>query len=163
MHQIRSSTRFVSWKDIKLVTADLKQIYTSVTMDEAEDHLLQFAEKRRKQYPSCVKSWEEHWDVLTAFYEYPPEIRKITYTANIIERLNRQFRQITKNKPSFTNDDSLRRMLYTCLSAHSEALTYQVSELGPGAQPAGDPVRRTDGWLIPSIRISSAPGTAFTP
>ncbi len=112
VHQIRSSTRFVSWKDIKQVVADLKKIYTSVTLDEAEENLLQFSEKWRKQYPSCVKSWEENWEVLSTFYEYPPEVRKIIYTTNIIEGLNRQFRQITKNKPSFTNDDSLRRMLY---------------------------------------------------
>ena len=112
VHQIRSSTRFVSWKDIKQVAADLKKIYTSVTLDEAEENLLQFSEKWRKQYPSCVKSWEDNWEVLSTFYEYPPEVRKIIYTTNIIEGLNRQFRQITKNKPSFTNDDSLRRMLY---------------------------------------------------
>lgn len=112
VHQIRSSTRFVSWKDIKQVAADLKKIYTSVTLEEAEENLLQFGEKWRKQYPSCVKSWEENWEVLSTFYEYPPEIRRIIYTTNIIEGLNRQFRQITKNKPSFTNDDSLRRMLY---------------------------------------------------
>ena len=112
VHQIRSSTRFVSWKDIKQVVADLKKIYTSVTLDEAEENLLRFSEKWRKQYPSCVKSWEENWEVLSTFYEYPPEVRKIIYTTNIIEGLNRQFRQITKNKPSFTNDDSLRRMLY---------------------------------------------------
>ena len=112
VHQIRSSTRFVSWKDIKQVVADLKKIYTSVTLDEAEENLLRFSEKWRKQYPSCVKSWEDNWEVLSTFYEYPPEVRKIIYTTNIIEGLNRQFRQITKNKPSFTNDDSLRRMLY---------------------------------------------------
>ena len=112
VHQIRSSTRFVSWKDIKQVVADLKKIYTAVTLDEAEDALLQFGKKWRGQYPSCVKSWEENWEVLSTFYEYPPEVRKIIYTTNIIEGLNRQFRQITKNKPSFTSDDSLRRMLY---------------------------------------------------
>ncbi len=112
VHQIRSSTRFVSWKDIKQVVADLKKIYTSVTLDEAEENLLQFGEKWRKQYPSCVKSWEDNWEVLSTFYEYPPEVRKIIYTTNIIEGLNRQFRQIMKNKPSFTSDDSLRRMLY---------------------------------------------------
>ncbi len=112
VHQIRSSTRFVSWKDIKQVAADLKKIYTSVTLDEAEENLLQFSEKWRKQYPSCVKSWEDNWEVLSTFYEYPPEVRKIIYTTNIIEGLNRQFRHITKNNPSFTNDDSLRRMLY---------------------------------------------------
>jgi len=112
VHQIRSSTRFVSWKDIKQVAADLKKIYTAVTLDEAEENLLQFGETWRKQYPSCVKSWEDNWEALSTFYEYPPEVRKIIYTTNMIEGLNRQFRQITKNKPSFTSDDSLRRMLY---------------------------------------------------
>ena len=94
------------------MSADLKKIDQAVTLDEAEDHLLAFGERWRKQYPSCVKSWEENWSVLSTFFEYPVEIRKIIYTTNIIEGLNRQFRQITKNKPSFTNDDSLRRMLY---------------------------------------------------
>ena len=112
VHQIRSSTKYVSYKDIKQVVADLKKIYTAVTLEEAESNLAAFSEKWRKQYPSCVRSWEENWDILSTFFEYPIEIRKIIYTTNIIEGLNRQFRQITKNKPSFTNDDSLRRMLY---------------------------------------------------
>ena len=92
--------------------ADLKKVYTSVTEDEALEHLVEFREKWCKQYPSCVKSWEDNWDVLSTFFAYPREIRKIIYTTNIIEGLNRQFRQITKNKPGFTNDDSLRKMLY---------------------------------------------------
>lgn len=112
VHQIRSSTKYVSYKDIKTVVGDLKKIYTSVTLEEAEGNLAAFAEKWRKQYPSCVKSWEENWEILSTFFEYPLEIRRIIYTTNIIEGLNRQFRQITKNKPSFSNDDSLRRMLY---------------------------------------------------
>ena len=112
VHQIRSSTRFVSYKDIKPLMADLKKVYTAVTEDEALENLMAFKEKWGKQYPSCVKSWEENWDILSTFFAYPTEIRKIIYTTNIIEGLNRQFRQITKNKPSFTNDDSLRRMLY---------------------------------------------------
>ena len=76
------------------------------------NNLILFKEKWGKTYPSCVKSWEENWDILSTFFAYPPEVRKIIYTTNIIEGLNRQFRQITKNKPSFTNDDSLRKMLY---------------------------------------------------
>ncbi len=78
VHQIRSSTRFVSWKDIKQMLADLKKIYTAVTLDEAEKALLQFGEKCRKQYPSSVKSWMG----LSNFFEYPPEIRKIIYATN---------------------------------------------------------------------------------
>lgn len=112
VHQIRSSTKYVSYKDIRKVIADLKKVYTAVTLDEAEENLRLFGNTWRKQYPSCVKSWEDNWEVLNTFFEYPPEIRKIIYTTNIIEGLNRQFRQITRNKPSFTNDDSLRRMLY---------------------------------------------------
>ncbi len=112
IHQIRSSTRYVSYKDIKELMVDLKQVYQSVTEEEALNHLMEFKEKWVKAYPSCIKSWEENWDILSAFYAYPPEIRRIIYTTNIIEGLNRQFRQITKNKPSFPNDDSLRKILY---------------------------------------------------
>ena len=112
IHQIRYSTRFVSYKDIKALMADLKLIYTAVTEDEALNNLIRFKEKWSKSYPSCVKTWEDNWDILSTFFAYPAEIRKIIYTTNIIEGLNRQFRQITKNKPSFTNDESLRKMLY---------------------------------------------------
>ncbi len=112
VHQVRSSTKYVSYKDIKRVVADLKKIYGAVTLEAAEKNLQAFAETWRKKYPSCVKSWEENWPILSTFFEYPVEIRKIIYTTNIIEGLNRQSRQITKNKPSFTNDDSLRRMLH---------------------------------------------------
>lgn len=73
---------------------------------------MEFKEKWSKTYPSCVKSWEENWDILSTFFAYPAEIRRIIYTTNIIECLNRQFCKTTKNKPSFTRDDSLRRFLY---------------------------------------------------
>ena len=112
IHQIRYSTRFVSYKDIKELMADLKLVYTAVTEDEALNNLVRFKEKWSKSYPSCVKTWEDNWDILSTFFAYPAEIRKIIYTTNIIEGLNRQFRQITKNKPSFTSNESLRKMLY---------------------------------------------------
>ena len=112
IHQIRYSTRFVSYKDIKALMADLKLVYTAVTEDEALNNLIRFKEKWSKSYPSCVKTWKDNWDILSTFFAYPAEIRKIIYTTNIIEGLNRQFRQITKNKPRFTNDESLRKMLY---------------------------------------------------
>ncbi|MFU0832645.1 MAG: Mutator family transposase [Oscillospiraceae bacterium] len=112
IHQIRSSTRYVSYKDIKSLMKDLKLVYQAVTEEEALENLSRFKEKWGKSYPSCVKSWEDNWEILSTFYAYPAEIRIIIYTTNIIEGLNRQFRRITKNKPSFTNDDSLRKMLY---------------------------------------------------
>lgn len=91
---------------------DLKKVYQAISEEEAMNNLILFKDKWGKTYPSCVKSWEENWDILSTFFAYPPEVRKIIYTTNIIEGLNRQFRQITKTKPSFTNDDSLRKMLY---------------------------------------------------
>ena len=71
VHQIRSSTRFVSYKDIKPLMADLKKVYTAVTEDEALENLITFKEKWGKQYPSCVKSWEDNWDILSTFFAYP--------------------------------------------------------------------------------------------
>ena len=112
IHQIRSSTRYVSYKDIKSLMADLKKVYQAVNEDEALNVLLEFKEKWQKTYPSCVKSWEGNWGILSAFFAYPAEVRRKIYTTNIIEGLNRQFRKITKNKPSFMSDDSLRRILY---------------------------------------------------
>ena len=112
VHQIRSSTKYVNWKDMKEVMADLKKVYEAINEDEAMNGLTEFKNKWDKTYPSCVRSWEENWDILSTFFAYPAEVRKIIYTTNIIEGLNRQFRKITKNKPSFTNDDSLRKMLY---------------------------------------------------
>ena len=112
VHQIRSSTKYVNWKDMKEVMADLRKIYGAINEDEAMQGMTEFKEKWAKNYPSCVRSWEENWDILSTFFAYPAEVRKIIYTTNIIEGLNRQFRKITKNKPSFTNDDSLRKMLY---------------------------------------------------
>ena len=99
-------------KDIKALMADLKLVYKAVTEEEALENLMKFKEKWGKSYPSCVKSWEDNWDILSTFFAYPPEIRRIIYTTNIIEGLNRQFRQITKNKPSFVNDDSLKKLFY---------------------------------------------------
>lgn len=112
IHQIRSSTKYVSYKDIKAVMADLKKVYQAINEDEARNALIGFKDRWAKTYPSCVRSWEENWDILSTFFAYPAEVRKIIYTTNIIEGLNRQFRKITKNKPSFTNDDSLRKILY---------------------------------------------------
>ena len=112
IHQIRASTRYVSYKDRKALMADLKKVYQAVTEEEALEYLVQFKAAWGKQYPSCIKSWEDNGDILSTFFVYPPEIRLIIYTTNLIEGLNRQFRKVTKNKPSFTNDDSLKKMLY---------------------------------------------------
>lgn len=112
IHQIRSSSKYVSYKHIKEFMADLKLVYGALNEEAALEKLLDFKEKWQTQYPSAVKSWEDNWDILSTFFAYPVEIRKIIYTTNIIEGLNRQFRKVTKTKSVFPNDDSLRKMLY---------------------------------------------------
>lgn len=112
IHQIRSSTKYVSYKHLKEFVADLKKIYTSINEESALERLIEFKDKWGKDYPSAIKSWEENWDILATFFAYPMEIRKIIYTTNIIEGLHRQFRKVTKTKSIFPNDDSLRKMLF---------------------------------------------------
>lgn len=102
---------------------DLKLVYDAINECEARSNLAEFKEKWSKSYPTCVKTWEDNWEILSTYFAYPPEIRKIIYTTNIIEGLHRQFRQITKNKPSFQNDDSLRKMLYLAIQKISAKWT----------------------------------------
>ena len=106
------TSRFVSYKHIKAFTADLKLVYGVLNEEAAMEKPIEFKEKWQSQYPTAVKSWEDNWDILSTFFAYPVEIRKIIYTTNIIEGLNRQFRKVTKTRSVFPNDDSLRKMLY---------------------------------------------------
>lgn len=112
IHQIRSSTKFVSYKHIKEYVSGLKKIYGAVTEESALESLIEWKEKWGKLYPSGVRSWQENGDVLGTFFAYPPEIRRIIYTTNVIEGLHRQFRKVTKTKAVFPTDGSLRKMLY---------------------------------------------------
>ena len=112
IHQIRSSSKFVSYKNIKPFMADLKLVYTAVTEESALENLMVFKEKWGQKYPAAIKSWEDNWDILSTFYAYPVAIRKIIYTTNIIEGLHRQFRKVTKTKSVFPNDEALKKMLY---------------------------------------------------
>ena len=112
IHQIRSCMKYVNYKHMKQFAADLKLVYTSVTEESALNALMSFKDKWGAKYPAAVKSWEDNWDILSTFFAYPPAIRKIIYTTNIIEGLHRQFRKVTKTKAVFPTDDSLRKMLY---------------------------------------------------
>ena len=111
IHQIRATTKYVSYKHIKEFVADLKLVYGAVNEEAALEKLMDFKEKWQKEYPSAVK-WEDNWDILSTFFAYPVEIRKIIYTTNIIEGLHRQFRKVTKTKAVFPTDESLKKMLY---------------------------------------------------
>ena len=112
VHQIRSSLAYVSYKDRKKVAADLKLVYGSVTEDDALGALSDFDLKWGKQYPHIAKSWQNNWENLVVFLQYPEVIRRIIYTTNAIEGLNSQLRKVTNNKRVFPSDDSVFKTLY---------------------------------------------------
>jgi len=112
IHQIRNSTKFVSYKDLKALMADLKKVYTAVDEQTAFYELDAFAEKWDKKYPKISESWRNNWPQLSTYFKYPSEIRKLIYTTNAIEGFNRQLRKVTKSKTVFPSDDSLLKMLY---------------------------------------------------
>lgn len=112
IHQIRHSTRFVSYKDLKALMADLKRVYAAATEEIALDELERFHDKWEAKYPKIYKSWHDHWPTLSTYFKYPEEVRKLIYTTNAIEGFNRQLRKVTKSKTVFPSDDSLLKMLY---------------------------------------------------
>ncbi len=112
VHQIRNSLSYVSYKDRKELAADLKLVYSSITEDEALTALSDFDMKWGKQYPHIAKSWQNNWQNLIIFLQYPEVIRRIIYTTNAIEGLNSQLRKVTNNKRGFPNDDSIFKTLY---------------------------------------------------
>jgi transposase-like protein len=112
VHQIRNSIRYVSYKDVKKITAALKPVYTAPTEQAALEELEQFENTWGDKYPLIIKSWRNNWTEISTFFKYPPEIRKIIYTTNIIESYHRQMRKVTKGKSTFPTDDALLKMLY---------------------------------------------------
>ena len=112
VHQIRSSTRFVNYKDSRKVMASLKQVYKAPTKEEAERNLLLLQQEWNNKYPMMIKSWLTNWDRLSNYFKYPQEIRKIIYTTNIIESFHSQLRKVTKSKRVFSSDMSLLKLLY---------------------------------------------------
>lgn len=115
IHQIRNTTRFVSYKDIKLLMADLKRVYQAVDEQTALYELDQFEEKWSGRYPKIAISWRANWANLATFFKYPQEVRTLIYTTNSIENFNRGLRKVTKSKSVFPTDDALLKMLYLAM------------------------------------------------
>ncbi len=115
LHQIRYSTRFVSYKELKPFMADLKSVYQASTEEIALQQLEVLENKWGKKYPSTVNSWRNNWAELSTYFKYPPELRRIIYTTNSIENFNRQLRKVTKSKTIFPTDDALFKMLYLAM------------------------------------------------
>ncbi|MFW3346637.1 IS256 family transposase [Aliarcobacter butzleri] len=112
IHQIRNSIRYVASKNHKEFMKDLKPVYQAVSKEAAEDALLKLDEKWGKLYPIVLQSWNNKWENLSVYFKYPPEIRKVIYTTNIIESVHRQFRKLTKTKGAFPNENSLLKLLF---------------------------------------------------
>ena len=112
VHQIRSSLKFVSWKDRKAIAKDLKTIYTANTEEQALENLNEFHNIWGNKYPHIKQSWLNHWNELSTFFKYPEAIKRLIYTTNPIESLNSTIKRKTKSKGSFPTIDSAFKVLY---------------------------------------------------
>lgn len=112
VHQIRNSTKFVNYKDLKQFTQDMKCIYKAPTEEAAVKALDDFSDKWNSKYPYAIKSWYANWDSLSTFFKYPQEIRTLIYTTNPIESFNSAVKRRTKTKGAFPSDDSLLKLIY---------------------------------------------------
>ena len=110
IHQIRNSSRYLSYKDIKEFNADLKLVYTAVNEYDALQALSSIEDKCGDKYLLAIKSWRNNWDEIATYFKYPPEIRRIIYTTNAMEGYNRQLRKVTKT--TFPTDEALLKILY---------------------------------------------------
>ena len=115
IHQLRNSSKYVSYKDLKALMADLKAVYGAVDEQAAVDALDVFSEHWDKKYPKISQSWRDNWANLSTYFKYPQEVRRLIYTTNAIEGFNRQLRKVTKSKSVFPTDDSLLKMLYLAM------------------------------------------------
>ena len=131
VHMIRNSVKFVSYKDLKTFCNDLKTIYTAKNEKEGYEQLQKVKDKWKDKYLSAFKTWEENWDAICPFFQFSDKIRKIMYTTNTIESLNRQFRKYTKTKSVFPTDMSLLKCLYLSVKNISKKWTAPYQNWGP--------------------------------
>ena len=115
IHQLRNSSKYVSYKDIKALMADLKAVYAAPDEDSALTALEEFSAKWDSKYPKISKSWQANWANLSTYFKFSEELRKLIYTTNTIEGFNRQLRKVAKAKSVFPTDDSLLKMLYLAM------------------------------------------------
>ena len=115
IHQLRNSSKYVSYKDIKQLMADLKAVYGAADEQSALSALDDFETAWGKKYPKIAASWRENWANLSTYFKFPAEVRCLIYTTNTIEGFNRQLRKVTKSKSVFPTDDSLLKTLYPAM------------------------------------------------
>lgn len=130
VHQIRNSCKYVVWKDRKPLVADLKLVYGAINRELAYQALDDFAQKWGHKYAYAIKSWRDNWDELTAYFDYPLEIRKIMYTTNAIESLNSSIRKYTKTKTVFPDDQAALKAVYLAVANVEKKWTFPVRDWG---------------------------------
>jgi len=130
VHMVRNSTKFVSYKDLKKVCADLKAVYSANSEAAGRDALEEFGKTWDAKYPMIYKSWDHHWDDLSEFFKYPPEIRRAIYTTNAVESLNYSLRQVTKNRSLFPTDDAIFKIMYLAIRSASKKWTMPIRDWG---------------------------------
>ena len=128
VHQVRASLNYVSWKQRKEVAADLKPIYRASTVEEAEQRLAEFATKWDGAYPTISQMWRRNWELLTPFFAYPADIRKVIYTTNAVESLNMSLRKVIKTRGSFPNQEAAMKLLYLALEHIAKKWTKPVKD-----------------------------------
>ena len=128
IHQIRNTMKYVPYKNQKELIADLKKIYQALTIEEAENSFTAFKDKWGKKYPIIVRSWENNWLELTAYFKYPYEIRRMIYTTNIIEGYHRQLRKVTKTKTAYPTDEALVKIIYLATIEASKKWTMSIKD-----------------------------------
>ena len=130
VHMVRNSTKYVSYKDLKAVCKDLKQIYSAVNEQEALEALDDLGKKWNAKYPMIQRSWETHWNDLNEFFAYPQEIRRVIYTTNAIESLNASLRKVTKNRAAFPDDEAIIKIMYLALKKAAKKWTMPIQNWG---------------------------------
>ena len=130
IHMIRNSTKHVSYKDIKAVMVDLKNIYGAVNEEGALYALEEFRDKWSGKYPQIYKSWEANWADLSGFFKYPAEMRRLIYTTNAVEGFHRMLRKFTKTKTNFPTDEALKKSIYLSIKEISRKWNQPVQNWG---------------------------------
>lgn len=115
VHMVRSSTRFVPWKERRAVCADLRAVYTADNEEAASDALDAFEATWGKRFPMIATAWRKRWDEITPFLAFPAEIRRSIYTTNAIEALNRQLRKVLKTRGHMPSDLAASKLLYLAI------------------------------------------------
>ncbi len=126
VHMVRNSLKYVSWKERKAVAADLKKIYSSLSVEEAERELDAFSQQWDDKFPYISASWRKHWPNLITLFEYPDDIRKAIYTTNAIESLNSVIRKAIKNRKVFPTDQSAIKVIYLAIQAAAKKWTMPI-------------------------------------